>query len=214
MQVQVDAAGFARDLRLACGAELARVAKAIDEEVKAGGEGLKGDLRQQTEGLLGSKVANAWRGKFFANKGRGGGPAAFVWTKAPRIIDFFSSSKTVTPLGEAFAIPTENVPRGSRGRRLTPIEVEARFNTELQPGRLKTGQIGLFMDLVTARSGRGLRPATKARRAQGRRAKPVLMFVLWKGPLRGRKLIDLEGTAQRRADRTANNIATRIDRGI
>src|SRR4051812_39596360 len=77
MRVQVDAAGFARDLRLAATQALSRVVVAIDEEVKAGGDGLKADLRSETEGLLGSRVANAWRGKFFANKGRSGGPAAF-----------------------------------------------------------------------------------------------------------------------------------------
>jgi hypothetical protein len=214
MKIQVDAAGFARDLKRACAQELARVEKAIDEEVKAGGDSLKADLRSETEALLGPKIANAWRGKFYANKGQGGGPASFVWSKAPRILDFFSSSKIITPLGQAFAIPTENVPRGNRGRRLSPIEVEARFNTELQPGRLKNGQIGLFMDLVAARSGRGFRQATTRRKAQGRASKPVLMFVLWKGPLRGRKLIDLEAAANRAAARTAANIATRIERGI
>jgi hypothetical protein len=123
MRVSIDAGGFARDLRRACTAEASRVGAAIDDEVKAGGEGLRGDLRRETEGLLGTKIANAWRGKFYANKGQRGGPAAFVWTKAPKIIDFFSSSKVVTPLGEAFAIPTDNCPRGPRGRMTKQMQV-------------------------------------------------------------------------------------------
>jgi hypothetical protein len=214
MRVQVDAGGFARDLRRVTTAESRRVTEAIADEVKAGGDGLKTDLRRQTEGLLGTKIANAWRGKFFPNKGQSGGPASFIWTKAPKIIDFFSSSKIVTPLGGAFAIPTENCPRGPRGRRLSPIEVEGRFNAELQPVKLKSGRIGLVIDVVAGRSGRGFRPATARRRGQGRQARPVLMFVLTRGPLHGRVLIDLEAFANRWASRTADNIGTRLERGI
>jgi hypothetical protein len=214
MKVQVDAAGFSRDLRLACASELSRVTTAIDEEVKVGGEGLRTDLRRQTEAMLGTKIANAWRGKFYANKGQTGGPAAFVWSKAPKIIDFFSSSKVVTPLGEAFAIPTENVPKGARGRRLSPIEVEARFNAELQPVKLKSGHLGLVIDVVVGKSGRGFRAATKGRMAQGRQAKPVLMFILTKGPLHGQQLINLQAIADRAANRTADNIERRLERGI
>jgi hypothetical protein len=40
------------------------------------------------------------------------------------------------------------------------------------------------------------------------------MFVLTRGPLHGRKLIDLDAIANRWGNRTADNIATRIERGI
>jgi hypothetical protein len=208
MRVNAEMAGLRQALRY----HSDRVLSVVDDEVKAATDGLKADLRTQTEDALGTRVANAWRGKYFANEGSASGPAAFVWSKAPRILDFFSSSKLVTPLGQAFAIPTENVPRGSRGRRLTPIEVEARFNAELQPVRLKSGKIGLFLDLVAARSKRrpGLRPATRGRLAQGRASRKLLMFVLWKGPLRGKALIDLDATAQKWGARTADNIGRRL----
>jgi hypothetical protein len=198
-------------------AESRRIDAAVSEEVKAAGEGLKNDLRRQTEGLLGERVANAWRGKFYSNGGDAAkGPAGFVWTKAPRIIDFFSSAKVITPLGQAFAIPTENVPRGPRGRRLTPIEVEARFNAELRPVPLKGGRIGLVIDVIAALSKRrpGLRAATKGRAAQGRPTQPMLMFVLTRGPLRGRKLIDLDEFANRWGSKAAGNIEKRLERGI
>lgn len=214
MKLSIDVGAFGRDLQRVCTAEAQRVAAAVDEEVKSGAEGLKSDLRLETEALLGERVANAWRSKYFPNKGDARGPAGFVWSKAPKIIDFFSSSKIVTPIGEAFAIPTENVPRGSRGRRLTPIEVEARFNAELQPVRLKSGRIGLFIDLVAGRNGRGFRQGTKRRGVAARAAKPVLMFVLTRKPLRGRKLIDLAAFANRWGNRTAGNIEKRLERGI
>lgn len=206
MKVQVDAGGFARDIRAACTAELTRVTKTIDEEIKAGGDGLRADLKRETEALLGVRVANAWRGKFYPNKGQAGGPASFVWSKAPKILDFFSSSKIVTPKGGAFAIPTENVPRGSRGRRLSPIEVEARFNAELQPVKLTSGHIGLVIDVAGGKAAGG--------RRRSRPARPVLMFILTKGPLQGRQLIDLADFASRWAGRTADNIEKRLERGI
>lgn len=189
-----------------------RVFAVVDEEVKVGGDGLRQDLKRETGEVLGQKVANAWRGKFFPNKGDPHGPASFVWSKAPKIVDFFSSTRLVTPIGEAFAIPTDNVPRGPRGRRLSPIEVEARFNTELQPVKLRSGRVGLVMEAVTARSSRrpGLRAATSRRRAQGRAVRRVLMFVLTRGPLRGRKLIDLDKLARRWGAKTADNIDRRL----
>lgn len=185
-----------------------RVFAIVDDETKAAGDGLRQDVRQQTEDVLGTKVANAWRGKFFANAGQSSGPAAFVWSKAPKIVDFFSSSRVITPIGQAFAIPTDNVPRGARGRRLTPIEVEARFNAELQPVRLKTGRIGLFIDVIGGRSG-GLRAASRGRRAQGRQVKKVLMFVLVRS-VRSRQLIDLDAIAQKWGAAVASNIERRI----
>jgi hypothetical protein len=214
VRIRVDAGGFSRELRAAFRVESTRVAKAIDDEVKDAVDGLKTDLRHATEGVLGTKIANAWRGKFFANKGQSGGPAAFVWTKAPKIIDFFSSAKVVTPLGAAFAIPTDKVPRGPRGRRLTPFEVEARFNADLEPVKLPSGRIGLVIDVIGGRNGRGFRAATQRRRAQGRSSQRVLMFVLSRAPLRSRRLIDLDAIANRWANRIAANVATRLERGI
>lgn len=216
MRISFDAAAFSRELKASCDYDFRRFDQVVDDEVKAGTDGMKADVRRETEALLGQKVANAWAGRFYPNKGDARGPAGFVWSKAPKILDFFSSSKLVTPIGEAFAIPTDNVPRGSRGRRLTPIEVEARFNTELQPVKLRSGRIGLVMDLIKARSARrpGLRAATKRRLAQGRQSRPVLMFVLRRGPLMARRLINLQGIADRWGARTAANIEKRLERGI
>lgn len=214
MQLRIDAAAFARDLRQSIEAEGGRVVAAIDEEVKGGAEGLKADLRRETEAMLGTRIANAWRAKFFPNKGDARGPAGFIWTKAPKVIDFFSASKLVTPIGDAFAIPTDNVPKTGRGRRLTPIEVEARFNAELQPVRLPSGRLGLVIDVIAGRNGRGFRQATRGRKAQGRAARPILMFVLARGPLHGRKLIDLQSFANRWGVKIAGNIEKRLERGI
>jgi hypothetical protein len=68
-------------------------------------------------------------------------------------------------LGEAFAIPT------------APIEVEGRFNAELQPVAA-----GKSVHCWQRPAGCG---GDQAPASAGPQARPVLMFVLWKGPLRG-----------------------------
>lgn len=85
--------------------------------------------------------------------------------------------------GNWLAIPTPAVPRvgGGRGtsRRMTPPEVEAHFNRELDYVQPRGGRSGLLvMDLLRAKSGRGYRQTTERRLAQGRTVEPVVMFVL------------------------------------
>lgn len=207
MRLRAEMAGLRDALRT----QSSRVLSVVDGEMKDAMEGLKAELRVQTAEALGTRVANAWRGKFYANESDPRGPAAFVWSKAPRILDFFSSSKIITPIGAAFAVPTENVPRGARGRRLSPIEVEARFNAELKPVRLRSGRIGLFISTVRAKSTRrpGLRAATRGRLAQGRPVKMVLMFVLLR-QVRSQQLIDLDAIARKWGARTADNIDRKL----
>lgn len=166
----------------------------IDEEVQAGSDGLKAELRANTEAVLGGRVALTWRNRFYPNKGDSTGPAGFVWSKAPRIISFFSAERVITPVGKAFAIPVAPVIAG-RGRRATIAQVEARF------GRLiykpfKDGNAGLFADLSHGRK-------------RGKGAQLTLMFVLVRS-LRSVKLIDLDAEAQRWGDRIADNIGRRL----
>jgi hypothetical protein len=208
VQVQIDAAGFGRDLRRACASESARVGKAIDDGLKEATVGLKEVVRDLTFVALGRRVAYAWQSRFYRNTGQAGGPAGFVYTKAPRIIDFFRAERVVTPLGHAFAIPVNPVVKRF-GRPMTIAEVETRFNQDLQPRRLPSGNIGLFADLVRARSGRGFRQPTKGRVAGGRKVELVLMFVLVKS-LRSRKLIDLVGPANRWASKVPQLVDNRL----
>jgi hypothetical protein len=208
MQVQVDAAAFLADLRRATRAEADRVFAAVDESVKEATTGLKEELRDQTFKVLGRRVAYAWQSRHYPNKGQAGGPAGFVWTKAPRIIDFFRAERVVTPLGNAFAIPVASmVKRG--GRTMSVHEVEQQLGQRLQAHRLPSGLIGLFANLVRGRNGRGFRPDTPGRRAQGRKPELTLMFVLVRN-LKSRKLIDLDGPANRWAGKVPQLVEQKL----
>jgi hypothetical protein len=157
VQIQVDAADFRAQLRQVCRAEADRVFKATEEAVKEAATGLKEELRDQTFKVLGRRVAYTWQSRFYPNKGQAGGPAGFVWTKAPRIIDFFRAERVVTPLGNAFAIPVN--PMVKRGGRVMSVrEVEQQIGQRLQAVKLPSGLIGLFADLLRGRNGRGFRP--------------------------------------------------------
>jgi hypothetical protein len=208
VQIQVDAGGFSRQLRSVCGAEAARVFKAIDDSVKEATTGLKDELRDQTFSVLGRRVAYTWQGRFYPNKGDQRGPAGFVWTKAPRIIDFFSAQRLVTPLGNAFAIPVS--PMVKRGGRVMSVhEVEQQIGQRLQAHKLPSGLIGLFADLIRGRNGRGFRAATPGRLAQGRKPELTLMFVLVRN-LKSKKLIDLAEPANRWGGKVPDLISAKL----
>ncbi len=144
-------------------------------------ETLKLALRDQVTGAgLGQRLANSWRSRVFANQGRS--PAGMVTSTAPHIIQAFDEGPTIVARNGSrwLAIPTEAVPRHPRGRRMSPVEVEAQFNRDLRLIPARTGRAALLVmdQVVAARSGRGVRPATERRLAQGRKPQPVLMFVL------------------------------------
>jgi hypothetical protein len=177
--------------------ELQRIDQAEASALQEATDGLKDELRQATAAVLGTRVSLTWRSRFYPNRGNPNGPAGFVWSKAPRIIDFWSTDRVITPLGQAFAIPVNPVIQ-RRGRKATIAEVERQFG-RLQAVPLKDGNIGLFATLV--RSGRGFRAAGTGRRA--RSAERVLMFVLVR-TLRSTKLIDIDAAAERWATRYAD----------
>lgn len=208
MQVQVDAGGFARQLRTVCGAEAARVFRAVDEAVKEATTGLKEEMRDQTFAVLGRRVAYTWQGRFYANAGDARGPAGFVWTKAPRIIDFFRAERIVTPLGNAFAIPVN--PMVKRGGRVMSVhEVEQQIGQRLQAHKLPSGLIGLFADLIRGRNGRGFRSPSAGRLARGRKSELTLLFVLVRN-LKSKKLIDLDAPANRWAGKVPDLISAKL----
>ncbi len=146
---------------------------------------LKTRLRDDTRGPLGARMANTWRGKVYpvGRPTRTLNPAGLVTSNASTVVSAFDPGATVRAKNASYlAIPTENVPRAGRGgKRMTPVEVEARFNQEMEIVPSLT-RPGTFLLVITARRGkRGVREI-KAKTARGfwRQAERIVMFILVK----------------------------------
>lgn len=159
--------------------DLSRLSRGVAEEIESG---VLEDLRQSTKDAgLGQRLANTWRSRVYPVGGRPSlDPAVFVYSKAPDIIDSFDRGATIVPVNGSkyLAIPTKNVPRKGRGRRMTPFDVEDAFNQDLKFTKTKDGKLIAFIEAIQAKKGNGWRQATKGRLKQGRAVKIVVMFFL------------------------------------
>ena len=111
--------------------------------------------------------------------------------------------------GASLAIPTARVPMNGR-RRMTPHEVEQRFGERLRFVPARNGERGAGMlvleQQVLGRSGQ-VRRATAGRARQGRRAEPLVMFILVP-QVRVPKKLTFDAIAQR----WANTMPSILDR--
>jgi len=170
--------------------------------------GLKNELRQQVESAgLGARLAKTWQGKRFPEGRPSINAAAFVWSKAPKIVDAFDRGAVIRTINgrRYLAIPTENVPRRAYNRRMKPEEVENVFNQDLKFSRTRKGEIVAYVEAMRANNGRGFRRPSKGRFAQGRSAQTVIMFFLVP-TVRLAKRLDIDGAANRWADRAGDLI--------
>lgn len=182
------AAAIVGDLRKYMADEIKNAETATMGGMKAAVDGLKGELRQQVVSAgLSQRLANTWRGRVYPEHGKSLEPAGFVWSKAPDIIRSFDEGLTIVPVNGAkyLAIPTENTPPrrrgggfGSKGTFANPFEVETIFNQDLKFFRGKNGTVLAYVMAITSKSGKGFRAPTKGRVHQGRKAEPIIMFVL------------------------------------
>lgn len=204
MQINVEMPDFAK-LAASMNEGLAAAAKLAMRETI---DPTKQRLRDQVIGVgLGQRLARTWRSEVYP-RGDSLSPAGYIWSAAPAIVDSFVRGATIRPVagGRWLWIPTPNVPPSRRGSRrrsrqarrgaMTPEEVEDTFNTDFTFRRGKGGTLLAYIDVIRSLNVRGgYRANTKGRRAQGRRAEPVLMFVL-RRQVRMPKLIDLDAIAR------------------
>ncbi|MGE0716410.1 MAG: DUF6441 family protein [Alphaproteobacteria bacterium] len=182
------------DLRGSDGSSVADWARAQGERGKialtaalaAAADGLKLDMRAAIRNAgFGERLPNAVGSNVFPKGGRASFRAAgTVFARGERAAAIFQAWSTGVTIrggrGQWLAIPTRSAPRQLRGTPPTPASVEAYFGRPLRYVYLRRRDFGLLvMDEVTAaRSGRGLRNATRRRRAQGRRVASVVMFLV------------------------------------
>lgn len=176
--------------------------------------GLKDELREQVVGAgLGRRLANTWRSKRFPENRPSASSAAYVWSRAPDIIDAFERGPLIRTVNgrKYLAIPTANVPMrkrgsGGKGSRMSPEQVEIAFNQDLHFAKTSNGRLIAYVEVIGAKNQKGFRSATAKRLAQGRKVVAVVMFILVP-TVQVRKRLDVEGAANRWADRVAGLIA-------
>lgn len=179
--------------------------------VRGATEGMKIEMRQAVNNAgLGTRLGNAIRSEGYPQDRRGKTSfhaAGLVFVRRPKgersgaleIFDAFGRGVTITARGGKYlAIPTRAVPR-TRGRQMTPAEVEQFYGRKLvvRPGG-RPDQVLLFLPLIRAKSRRrpGYRSATPRRVKAGREVEDVLLFVLVK-QVRLDKRLDFDSIADK-----------------
>jgi hypothetical protein len=103
------------------GKALAETGKDIERAVTPGmrdaADGLKQDLREDVVAAgLGRRLSRTWRGKTFPEVGESAEAAAYVSSRAPKIVDAFDRGAVIrSARGLLLAIPTAAAGKSGRG---------------------------------------------------------------------------------------------------
>lgn len=190
------------------GGALARIEKGTTDGMREAATGLKEELREQVRSAgLGERMAKTWRSEVYPRSGTSLNPAAWVKSRAPKIVSFFEEGKPVRARnGRFLAIPTDDTPRKRGGRPMSVDEVQARYGKRLQlipssarfatPSMRRPGVAYLVLkDLVIRKSSQKWRNRSAREMARGRQSSTVIMFILV--PIvKGQKRLDLRAAAE------------------
>ena len=92
------------------------IERAVTSGMRDAADGLKQDLREDVVAAgLGERLSQTWRGKTFPEAGESAEAAAYVWSRAPKIVDAFDRGVVIrSGSGLFLAIPTAAA--GKNGR--------------------------------------------------------------------------------------------------
>lgn len=190
------------------------LAKVITSAVHQAGALLKNAWRAQIVGAgLSSRLGNTVQSTNYPRYEDSMSAAAVVAVKGktPNFVlsELESGAVINTARGRFLAIPTQNVPLGPRGVRLRPEALEVLNGFKLRFAQNRQGTKMLVADAVTARSGRGVRPATRGRVSRGRKASTVVFYILVP-QVTIKKRLNLMADADRIGDEMGQLIAERL----
>lgn len=125
------------------GKALAETEKDIERAVTSGmrdaTDGLKQDLREDVVAAgLGERLSRTWRGKTFPEVGESAEAAAYVWSRAPKIVDAFDRGVVIrSARGLFLAIPTAAAGKSGRSaagslEKITPDSWQRRTGLKLR----------------------------------------------------------------------------------
>ena len=202
MHVTVKMGGF---LAKAGNAERA-LARAVTSAMQGAANTLKQALRDEANAVgLGNRVANTWRARTYPTKAASLDPTGFIWSKAPKIIQFFDNGNSVVPINghRYLAIPTDaaRAITGKKGARLTVSAVQAKLGRPIIiiPG--KNGhKLGLF-DQSLNRAGN---------RKRGAKKRDLVLLYTFVPMVPGQKRLDV----QAHVDAIGATIPAAIDKAI
>jgi hypothetical protein len=191
---------------------LAGTEKAIERAVTSGmrdaADGLKLDLREDVIAAgLGERLSRTWRGKTFPEAGESAEAAAYVWSRAPKIVDAFDRGVVIrSARGLFLAIPTAAAGKSGRsgaGKRekITPEGWQRRTGLKLR-SVYRRGRPSLLVADNARINTRGL--AVRNRRKTGLAS--IIVFVLVP-QVALKKRLDIESAAKRQAARVPALIA-------
>ena len=205
------------------GKALAETEKDIERAVTSGmrdaADGLKQDLREDVVAAgLGERLSRTWRGKTFPELGESAEAAAYVWSRAPKIVDAYDRGVVIRRnssknnwRGLFLAIPTAAAGKSGRSavgsrEKITPEGWQRRTGLKLR-FVYRRGRPSLLVADDARINTRGL--AARNRRKTGKipaNLASVIVFILVP-QVALKKRLDVEGAAKRQAARVPSLIA-------
>lgn len=184
------------------------IERAVTSGMRDASEGLKVDLREDVVAAgLGERLSRTWRGKTFPEVGESAEAAAYVWSRAPKIVDAFDRGVVIRSARGLFvAIPTAAAGKTGRsaagGReKITPEGWQRRTGLKLQ-FVYRRGRPSLLIAENARVNKRGLAAANRRKTGQT----SVIVFVLVP-QVALKKRLDVEQAAKRQAARVPSLIA-------
>jgi hypothetical protein len=196
------------DMRKALAGTQQDIERAVTSGMRDASNEMKERLREDVVASgLDDRLSRTWRGKVFPEIGESVEAAAFVWSKAPKLIDAFDRGVTIrSARGFWLAIPTPAA--GARGRgpngrksRITPGGWERRTGMRLRFVYRKRGPSLLVADAARLNT-RGLAAANRRKTGHS----TVIVFLLVP-QVTLRKRLNIDEIAKRQASRVPSLIA-------
>jgi hypothetical protein len=165
------------DLVAVMAAEISAGEKAVTAAMREAGSKLKTAWRGQITGAgLGHRLANSIRSQTYPKVGESLSAAAFVWSKAPQIINAHDAGQMIrSKSGFWLAIPMAAAGKGPRGRRITPGEWEKRRGMRLRFVYRRGAPSLLVAD--GRLNSRGLGVASRSKTGRGQSTVPIFLLV-------------------------------------
>jgi hypothetical protein len=169
--------------------------KAVTAAMRQAGSDLKSDWRGQiAQAGLGHRLARSIRNKTYPERGESLDAAAFIWSKAPKIIHAHDKGVLIrSKNGFYLAIPTEAAGKGRGGARLTPGEWERRRGMRLRFIYRRNGPSLLVAEKARINT-RGTAVASRAKTGRGQVSAPIFILV---PQVKLKKRLDLARDAER-----------------